>query len=248
MIKSFDEEKTRKAMRDFTVSFVRKTEFSPSRPMGNVAMSTIEFVLTAAFVGMLDDMRDALPKCKKWLSDAVDQKEQLGPSLSYHLSLLNEALGITIWLMDGSIDRQAWAQSVSYDQAAIKEMKIYSARDAKSRRLDHVVSMAVIGGDFDTAVFEYENSLGVKSAKVGGMVSPRTFSYMVAKEGLESPQRDRFFAWGKKVVAAKLDDWLSHGQFVDAATFVCLVYSIVGGYANAEEALLQALRDAKSAG
>jgi hypothetical protein len=247
MITKFDEEKTREELRDFAISYAHNTDFNPSRPMGNVARSTIGIVLSSAFVGMLGEMRGVLPKCKAWLEGAIAQRERLGPSVSYHLSLLSQALAITTWLMDGTVDRHTWAQSAKYDKAAIQDAKIYSVRDARSLRLDHVVSIAVIAGDFDMAIFEYEESLGKEPVKIGRAVTPRVFSYMVARLGLEPASREELFSWGRKIVASKLDDWLSRGQFIDAATFVCLVYSIVGGRKNAEDALLLAIEDAKLA-
>ena len=242
----FDERKVAKGLTEFTIEFAKQAVFDPSRPMGNVAKSMMEFVVSSAFVGLFSEMQVLIPKFQAWLEDAIERRESFGEAPEYHLSQLHAALAISRWLVDGSIDRVSWKRSLEEERvAAAREKGVYSASSRKFSRLDQVMPAALLAGEPALAVSEYESAWGKSAVKKQSAMKPRKFAYAIA---LGSPQQEKAdrFEWGKRVLRDSLDDWLSHGQFVTAAKWVCLVYSVLGARGDASDALRESVLDMSS--
>lgn len=231
----------------FGIRYADQVVFDPSRPMGNVARSLIESVLSAAFVGMFAEVRHVIPKCQSWLEGAIEHRESLGPVVEFHMSRLYEALAISRWLLDDTIDQLSWRLALQEEHVAALAEGVYSPRDRKSVRLDDVVPAALLAGESSLAVSEYQAALGSGAAKVGSAVKPRKFGYTIALAGdILQNDRDGLFTWGKKVLHDSLDGWLAHGQYMTAAKWVCVTYGMIGGYSNAAVALKQSVLDIES--
>jgi hypothetical protein len=248
LVMKFDEKLITKSMKEFTISFVNEARFRPDRPMGNVARSLVEFIALAGFVGLLNDVRDSIPKCREWLRGAIDLREDFGTAPEFHIYRLNEALGVAEWLSGDAIDVGVWKAALRSELVAAYDEHAYLPAHMKGLRFDQFMPVALLAGEPGRATSEYETLVGTGAVKRGSAASPRKFGYAVASswENL-SEEREEIFAWGRKVLAKSLDGWISRGHYIDAATWVCLIYTVIGGQRDAAEALALALNDAKSA-
>lgn len=244
----FDEIAITKNMEEFTIAFVNEAKFSPDRPMGNVARSLVEFIVSAAFVGLFSDVQGSLDKCKKWLRDAIERGEDFGSAPQFHIYRLHEALGIANWLSGDMADGRVWKDALRAELRAAHGEHAYLPRDMKTLRLDQFMPVALLAGEHGLAKAEYEASVDAGTVSRGRAVPPRKFAYFIAShwEGLDEG-REETFVWGRKVLAKNLDDWISRGHYITAAKWVLFVYSLVGDGYGAVEALTEALYDAKSA-
>lgn len=243
----FDEEKKKKSMKEFTIAYVNGTTFRPDMPMGNVSRSRVEAIVEAAFVGLLGEVSGSLPRCLNWLGEAIASRERLGPAPEFHIYQLNEALGVARWLSGDAIDVNAWKAAMKSELVASHEEHAYRPSDMRTLRLDDFMPVALLAGERDLAIAEYEAIHGASQVKRGSSPPLRKFGYAVALSW-DSLDKDReaFFDWGRKVLAKNLDGWISHGQYIDAAKWVCLVFTMIGGQQDAAMALRTALADAKA--
>jgi len=117
----------------------------------------------------------------------------------------------------------------------------------RTLRLDEFMPLALLAGEPDLAIAEYEPIHGARPVKRGSSPPLRKFGYAVALswDRLEE-DREELFAWGRKVLAKHLDGWISYGQYISAAKWVCLIFTLIGGQRDAAMALRTALGDAKS--
>ena len=245
-VMKFNVQKERKGV-EFGIWYADQIVFDPARPMGNVARILLESVLSAAFVDMFAEMRHVIPRCQSWLKGAIDQRENLGSVVEFHMSRLYEALAISRWLLDDTVDEGTWRLALQQEHAAALAEGVYSPRDRKSVRLDDIVPAAILAGELPRAISEYRAALGSGTAKRGAAVKPRKFGYTVALCGeISREDREEVFVWGKKVLHESLDDWLAHGQYMRAAKWVCLIYTVIGGYSSASTALKQSVLDISS--
>jgi len=243
----FDEKLISKNLKEFTISHVNQTKFSPDRPMGNVAISLVEFMVSAGFVGLLDEVRGSLPKCREWLRGAIDAREDFGAAPEFHIFNLNEALGVADWLFGGAADAGVWKAALKAELIAAYDEHAYLPSHMKGLRLDELMPVALLAGDHARAIKEYEAFLGASSVKRGSVATPRKFGYAVASSWDRLDEdRDELFAWGRKVLAKNLDGWISRGHYIVAATWVCLIFTVIGRQKDASAALMCALSDAKS--
>jgi hypothetical protein len=215
----------------------------------NVAKSLVGFIVSAGFVGLFSDIESSLPKCESWLEDAIESNENFGMAPKFHLYQLREARAVASWLSTGRIEEALWQETLDGEISAVRETNAYCQGDLRTLRLDQLIPVAMLANAPSIAVREYEASHSAVPVKSGTSVSPRKYGYAVARawsrDG-DGDSREELFAWGKQVLRDDLDDWLSRGQYIIAAKWVCFVYALLGGETSAPAALISALDNLKS--
>lgn len=240
--KTFDVDKAIFGLRSFDIRFLHEMQFDAARPMGNVAKDLVSSVAKAGFVGLFEEVNDVLPKCIDWLGNSIESRESFGETMEFHLSLWNQALALANWMQDGSINEAAWGAAVQEDQAAIAISKnIYSAKQLKTRRLNHVMPMAVLAGSYEVAISEYEGVDRAVTSKAP-KASPRRYAYGVARCRMGLQEFPDLQSMGDTVISKNMDEYLPYGNFIEAATLVCLVRSRVEGSADSIGSLRSAIR------
>lgn len=245
-LRKFDAQNEFSALK-FGIGYANGVEFDPAKPMGNVAVKVLEYVLSAACLGMFSKVRHVIPKCQGWLLGAIEQRESYGASTEFHLSRLHSALAIFRWLQDGTIDQDSWRLALQQEEIVARRDGFYLQSDRKSVRLDEVVPAALLAGEPSVVICAYRGVSDSENIVEGVATLPRDFGYTIALPGSALwLDRDALFAMGKDVLRDSLNDWLARGEYMVAAKWVCLIYSTIGGRFNAAEALGQAVSDLQS--
>jgi hypothetical protein len=97
-------------------------------------------------------------------------------------------------------------------------------------RLDRVVPMAVLSGNYAAAIAEYERTLGPPKTKARARsVTPRRYAYEVARCLSGTGDVADLKPLGDALLSTRIESYLVYGQFIEAASIVCLVRSKVEG-------------------
>lgn len=215
---------------------LRSQQFKASRPMGNVAASGVEAILTASLVGRQEALLPRLPDYLSWLDGAITAPEAFGSDPDLHLSKLHRARALARWLHSGEaaaddwaaaqqcLDRR-WPQAASWNRAELGLV------------LDVYMGCAVLASDAacaERAASQYETLMGA-TAKATASADPTKVSTARAlgqllclqAAGLASFRSEALYQAGRKVLRGHLEaDWIGSGQMLQAASWLRIVHSL----------------------
>src|SRR5437868_15234162 len=77
------------------------TEYDDSRPMGNVAASTLGEIVRAWLVGYSAQIAPVIPRANQWLDHAIDVDEKFGVDANFHRMTLHWARALGEWMETG---------------------------------------------------------------------------------------------------------------------------------------------------
>lgn len=239
---------------DEMLKFYLETEYDSSRPMGNVAASNLEMVISGWLVGLNTELSSVTPRSLQWLDLAIEggEENRLGSIPSWHRKTLHWAKAIGRWMLDGTNDQASWkvAQDASLEHMQVGFTKVlgpdkfdfelqrfvpqevaglpYSSKMILSDGLlDDFMAFSLQAGQYEAGIQEYEKHLAPNIPSLKKTLKPRELAYVLCLEqaGRKQFDRDALLGAGRKMLQSNLqENWLSGGQYIRAATWLKIVY------------------------
>jgi len=216
------------------LNFYLKTQYDENRPMGNVAASEIEAVITAWLLGLHREIEPIIRRSNEWLDRAIKEDEKLGPDPNAHRTTLHWARALGGWLEDGSMDDEGkWDSARVYEEARWRyEKRPWPTNEIIRSGLNDYMAFAYQGGEhddgFQAGIDMYERWTGKKGpVSLSKVLTPREFGYALCRHRTCQQQFDEedLFKAGRKMLQANLQEtWLGGGQMIRAATWLKIVY------------------------
>lgn len=225
-------------MRTFGLQYALGIKNDPSRPMGNVGLTQINLAIEAWLVGFEKEISPVLPRALEWVGGAIEGGESFGESLDFHRQNLWWGKAVALWMLNDSADVEAWERARWYHAAAAEEdlalikenapRTVFSKEHFSTCRLDDYLALCVEAQQYALGIEEFEKYHEPASLQVGRIKQPRELGYIICMHALgRGYDAEAVFQAGQRVLRAHLDSaWLSKGQFIRAATWLKIVYSI----------------------
>jgi hypothetical protein len=211
--------------------FVLDTVFDEKRPMGNVAISHVNSVISASLAGLYSELQSIIGRTNLWLDQAIERDEDFDVNRDLHRSYLEWARAIGTWLENGSNDEGHWDRARVRQQSAWRfEGRPWSRNEIIKSGLDDYMAFAYQGGEhddgFEAGIDIYEHWIGEKPLSLKKMLKPREFGYALCLHRARGQfHENELFDAGKKMLQANLEEvWLGGGQYLRAATWLKIVY------------------------
>lgn len=237
-------------MSDNAVRRALGTEYDESRPMGNVAASTLGEVIRAWLVGYSAQIAPVIPRANQWLDQAIDVDEKFGVDVNFHRMTLHWARALGEWMETGGNAEGHWDSARIFEEAAWRfEKRPWPANEIIKLGLDDYLAFAYEGGEhndgFEAGVEMYERWVGHQSISLKKVLKPKEFGYALclyrARQQFDS---ESLFLAGRKMLRANLEStWLGPGQYLRAATWLKIVYELADAGLSPLEAILRAYDD-----
>jgi len=212
---------------DGGIEFVLGTEFSAAKPMGNIAASKLDDVIVASLLGLHAELAPIIPRVLEWLDYAIDGKEEMWESPSFHPMRLHWARALAKWMSFSANAEADWMEAMnlqkedwSWGDKPLTPQKIIR------ERLDDYMAFAVQAGRYAEGIETYERLVGVKKITLGKALKPRDYAYALCLQQTQGKfNEDDLFEVGRRVLQANLEEeWLGRGQSIRAATWLKIVY------------------------
>ena len=211
---------------------LRSQQFKASRPMGNVAASGVEAILTASLVGRQEALLPRLPDYLNWLDGAITAPEAFGGDPDLHLSRLHRARALARWLHSGEAAADDWAAA----QQCLDRRWPQAARWNRAELglvLDVYMGCAALASDAacaERAASHYAALTGATaSADPTKASTARALGQLLCLQaaGLASFSSEALYQAGRKVLRSHLEaDWIGSGQMLQAATWLRIVHGL----------------------
>jgi hypothetical protein len=217
------------------LNFLLGTRYDASRPMGNVARSELNVVVSAWLVGLQKEVASVVPRCLDWITTAIDDDEKFGANQNLHRTNLHWAKAMADW-MNGGLDSASWASARVFEEAAWRdEKRPWPMNEIIQSGLDDYMAFAYQAGDdsssdglesYESGIQIYEHWLGKQVPSLSKTLKPREFAYALCLHRVRSQfSRDELFKAGRRMLRANLEaKWLGAGQFIRGATWLKIVY------------------------
>jgi hypothetical protein len=221
--------------------------YEPDKPMGNWAAGMVDCMVSAALVGLLDQMVDLCPRAIDWIDRAVARDEQSGPSddNTFYLQSLLQAKAMAIWL-DTHVNAQAvWADAFDRLLGLLLREVTQTRSRLKGDLIDDLMACGLQGGRWEQAMAAYDQLVGAKSLTIKAVRNPRQLAYLHCQQALESrwSPADLLVA-GRRVLQKNLaEEWLHNGQTTRAAIWLKIVHWTEHSGLTPAQTLLKAYDD-----
>ncbi|MFP3550583.1 hypothetical protein SB861_07690 [Paraburkholderia sp. SIMBA_049] len=242
MLKSlmvFDPVTLRKnAFSEGMLNFLLGAEYDASRPMGNVAASELNVVISAWLVGMEREVSPVLSRCIDWLDRAIAADEKFGASQNLHRRNLYWAKAVAHWMETGS-DAVEWESARIFEEAAWRyEKRPWPTNEIVREGLDDYMAFAYQTGDessldgYEHGIEMYERWVDDKPPQLAKVLKPREYAYalclyrarpVISHE--HSYSIESLFSAGRRMLRANLESrWFGAGQYIRGATWLKIVH------------------------
>lgn len=232
---------------DNAVRRALSTEFDESRPMGNVAASTLGEVVRAWLVGYAQQIAPVTARANHWLDVAISRDEKFGVDANFHRMTLHWARAMGEWLETAWNAEGHWDAARVFEEAAWRfEPRPWPANEIINVGLDDYMAFAYQGGEhndgFQAGVDMFERWLRPQKMVLTKTLKPREFGYALClyRASQQFDAQDLFEA-GKNMLRANLEsNWLGAGQYLRAAMWLKSVYDFTEEKLTPIEVVLKA--------
>jgi hypothetical protein len=228
------------------IDFLINTEYDSERPMGNVALSSINMLIGDWIVGLKSETEAILPSRIEWMQIAIDSDENfkgLYESATFHKYNLYKYLALAKWLHTGVDSQVAWqhARVIFADNYVSGDW--YGKRKFRTNALDDYLALCIQAKNYQAGIDEFEKYhrqiiISLKRKRI----TPREYGYLVCQNKLNPVYDDAtMIELGRKMLVANLEDhpWLGYGQYSTAAMWLKIVYWCHKKNLTPEQNLLQ---------
>ncbi|MBB3610877.1 hypothetical protein [Rhizobium sp. BK602] len=217
---------------DGAVEYVLRTEFDPTKPMGNFAANNIARVIAAWLVLYNKEIEPAIHRANRWLDQVLDAGgEKFGPDPNAHLAKLNWARAIGTWLEDGCGDETHWDNARVFEEARWRfPGRPWPRNEVVNYGLDDYMAFACQNFEepetVEAGIDMYEHWLGNKPLSLKKLLKPRDLGYAICLHyARQQFEEEELFEAGRRMLQANLEGtWLGSGQYMRAATWLKIVY------------------------
>lgn len=241
----FDPARERASFDRFTLQFTLHQRADAGAPVGSTAKTDISTVVYAGLVGLDDAISPVLPRCKAWLSTALQSGECLGESIDFYRTGLFQAKALCEWLLAGDASVDAWREAMTHHARALVEPGIYAKRQIATVGLDDQMAYCFLAQEYAQGIKTYEHYRPGKALTLKGMFKPRDVAYVLCQQRVCSPWTDQaVLDHGRRMLRSYLDrEWLDRGQSSRAATWLMAVHWCADRSLTPQQTLLRAYDD-----
>ena len=213
------------------IDFLINTEYDSERPMGNVALSSINMLIGDWIVGLKSETEAILSSRIEWMQTAINSDETLKglyESASFHKYNLYKHLALAKWLHTGVDSQVDWqhARVIFADNYVSGDW--YEKRKFRTNALDDYLALCIQAKNYQAGIDEFEKYHGQKTISLKRKkITPREFGYLVCQNKLNPVYDDAtMIELGRKMLVANLEDhpWLGYGRYSTAAMWLKIVY------------------------
>ena len=254
-MKIFDPAKSHEVALKFSLAYELRTVYDSKRPMGNVAASELGAAIKFWLISLDKEAAPILPRSLEWIDDALQNGEvnRLGSDPNWHSTTLYWAKALGTWMYAGEPGSIHWAGAddpQSWDRARIFEEarwrfpgRPWPTNEVITYGLDDYLAFTIGAGPmgqyeygphneiYAAGIDMYERWTGKSGIELSGRMKPREFGYALCLRNAarQSFTDDELFSAGRKMLQANLQSiWLGGGQYIRAATWLKIVYSLSG--------------------
>ncbi|WP_091790543.1 hypothetical protein [Paraburkholderia steynii] len=236
---TFDPVKLRKnAFSEGMLNFLLETEYNAARPMGNVAASELNVVISAWLVGLEPEVSRVLSRCLDWLDRAIAADEKFGANQDLHRRNLHWAKAIAYWMETGS-DAVEWESARVFEEAAWRyEKRPWPTNEIVRDGLDDYMAFAYQTGDessldgYEHGIEMYERWVDSQPPQLSKVLKPREYAYALclyhARPDIAhqySYDTASLFTAGRRMLRGNLESrWFGAGQYIRGATWLKIVH------------------------
>lgn len=216
---TFDPVKLRtNAFSEGMIAYLLGTEYNPTRPMGNVAKSELNIVISAWLVDLHRTVSPVLPRCIDWIDLATAADEKFGASQDLHRRNRYWAKAIAYWMETGDDSSECESARIFEEVAWRYEKGPWPTNEIIREGLDDYMAFAYLSGD-ESSLDGYEYGIGMyerwgndNPPQLGKRLKPGEYAYAlclyharprIAHE--HSYNVDSLFAAGKRMLRANLE-------------------------------------------
>lgn len=229
-----------------------RTQFEASRPMGNVAQSELNEVVEAWLIGLHAETAPVIPRSAEWLDIAIKGKEEdwFGDP-DFHRCTLYRAKGIAQWMLTGQNDTASFAAALDgldgylqrggvkvlgpdifnyeiqkYQRNEIRNIPKPAKEVLSDGSLDDYMALSFQAEQYEAGIAKYESYCVATAPSLKKLLKPRELGYALCLHKTRGQfDESALLAAGRKMLQAKLEEnWLGHGQYIRAATWLKIVY------------------------
>lgn len=229
------------------IARVLQTEYRPEAPMGNIAASNLADVIRSWLVGLSIEIGPVISRSIEWLDQAIaaDEASWFGSSPNFHRMTLHWAKALGLWMQNSENAVGIWDKVRSFDLAALQGGDVCEKNQVPTYWLDDHMAFCFQAEQFESGVAEFERYHEAKTLSLKKTLKPRELAYALCLH----KARGQFdvgdlSAAGRKMLRAKLEqEWLGHGQFIRAATWLKIVHSHSDPKLTSLQTVLKAYED-----
>lgn len=244
----YDPEKSRsRAFGEDMIDFYLQTEYEEDRPMGNVAISHLSYVISAWLVGIYSEVEPIIVRSVEWIERAISNNEKFGVDKDMYLSNLYWAKAIGKWMAgEGNVGGEL-GQAIFHEKSRWENKnKPWTINEILKNGLDDFMAFACQSdakNGLEYGVNTYEEMVGVVRKYPMRNYKPRDYGYFFSLSVLGKGVcvDDELKGIGCRVLRDNLQEkWLGGGQFIRAATWLKIVYEFdEGGGLSPMETILR---------
>jgi len=192
--------------------------------VGNAAVLGLDVAITAWIVGLEDDARPVVERCRRWLEDSVARGESFGEPPSYFAMRRHRALAVAVWLLDGENPTALFRETVRLQEQAWVDIARERALTDEELRADYLPGYV---RDCDSAeewargAAAYERHGGRSLDGEEDISTLLELAYWVCRQHVDtSGAPPSWAATAQRLLHGVLDGWLLAGQGVSAAAWL----------------------------
>jgi hypothetical protein len=202
---SWKPEITRAALLRTGITREHAWAYEPDKPMGNWAAGMVDCMVSAALVGLLDQMVDLCPRAMDWIDRALARNERSGPNddNTFYLQSLLQSKAMAIWLNAHANAQEIWADA--FDRLLgllLREVKQTRSR-LNGELIDDLMACGLQGGRWAQAMAAYDQLVGAKSRRSRAWAKPPSTGVSALPAGAGVALESRRFAGCRAAGAAE---------------------------------------------
>lgn len=248
MAREFDPIAVRRAFDTFDLQFEltrEKSRFLPNA-VGNAAVGGISTVISAWLVGLRREIYPALLRYGQWLEDSVTRNEQFGDHPEFAASRRSLAIGIFRWLRDSKNDPSSFSSAAtSLHSAWGAEWNAEGAATSQDRReavADYAALCLQCGAyaDASNALLDLNAKSSRNDSRIKSDPACLALHFAERYVGGFVPTHEVDPVVVRCLNSNMSRNWLAHGQFLRAASWLKVVYWDTGLVTDPHKVILKA--------
>ncbi|OFA03432.1 hypothetical protein [Duganella phyllosphaerae] len=227
-----------------TLAFLSETKYSKNRPMGNVSLLQLHRIVGLCLIGMDKEVKGLLPDRLLWIETAIDEQEEFGGNIDYHLMELHSSAAVYSWMITSKIDSPHWHFARIHNEIAAKGKNVYSKNDLSTERIDEYMLYCYFAGEYNLAIIEFEKIKKLSGSDIK-ILFPRDLVYALClHKAARTIPGNEILSAGRKVMRRYLQSkWIGAGRAGYAAMWLSLLYGVFQPELSPREVILKAYDD-----
>lgn len=216
----------KKSFNDGMLDFYLCAEIDLDSPMGNIASSHLQSVISAWLVGLHDEIAPVIPRSLEWLDRAIASDEDFGTNRNFHRMTLHWAKALGVWMSEARNAPDVWDKARRFDLASLLQDDVCEKKQIPTYWLDDHMAFCFQAEQYEAGIAEFEKYHGAKALSLKKALKPREFAYAAClHKARQQFDASELLAAGRKMLHANLDGtWLGRGHFIRGATWLKIVY------------------------